>query len=97
MLSVNFRCHRSCSFFRFMFFSPRSGPPGIVILMLDTRLEPAVAKDMIKGAPDVMHSEFHLKYAMLLNLTRMEAGDPQASADRICGFQWRCIDISEMA
>jgi superfamily II RNA helicase len=33
---------------------------GIVILMLDSRLEPATAKDMIKGAPDNLYSEFHL-------------------------------------
>jgi hypothetical protein len=29
-------------------------------MMIDTRLEPAVAKEMIKGAPDTMVSEFHL-------------------------------------
>lgn len=32
---------------------------------------------MLRGAPDVLYSEFHLKYAMILNLMRMEGGDPQ--------------------
>lgn len=41
-------------------------------------MEPPVAKEMIKGAPDHMYSEFHLGYSMLLNLQRMEAGDPEA-------------------
>lgn len=45
-------------------------PAGVVILMMDTRLEPPVAKDMIKGAPDFLCSEFHLTYSMLLNLLR---------------------------
>mmetsp|Transcript_5957 Transcript_5957/g.15823 ORF Transcript_5957/g.15823 Transcript_5957/m.15823 type:complete len:1086 (-) Transcript_5957:281-3538(-) len=51
---------------------------GIVILMLDARLEPATAKDMIKGAPDNLYSEFHLGYNMLLNLMRVEGADPEA-------------------
>lgn len=44
--------------------------------MMDTRLEPPVAKDMIKGAPDFLYSEFHLTYSMLLNLLRW--GPPAA-------------------
>lgn len=35
---------------------------GIVILMMDSRLEPAVAKDMLRGAPDALNSEFQLGY-----------------------------------
>ena len=46
--------------------------PGVVILMLDTRLEPAVAREMVQGAPDTLRSEFHLGYNMLLNLLRCE-------------------------
>ena len=49
---------------------------GVVILMMDSKMEPAVAKDMIQGAPDIMYSEFHLKYSMLLNLMRLEGQDP---------------------
>jgi ATP-dependent RNA helicase DOB1 len=49
----------------------------VVILMLDTKLEPAIAKDMVKGAPDLLWSEFHLGYNMLLNLLRAEGADPE--------------------
>ena len=45
---------------------------GIVILMLDNKMEPAVARNMIKGLPDTLHSEFRLSYSMLLNLQRGE-------------------------
>ncbi len=41
-------------------------------------MEPAVAKEMIKGAPDVMSSAFHLQYSMILNLMRVEGADPVA-------------------
>ncbi|KAJ9531849.1 hypothetical protein QJQ45_022039, partial [Haematococcus lacustris] len=41
---------------------------GVVIMMLDTKLEPAIAKEMIKGAPD------NLTYHMLLNLMRVVEG-----------------------
>ncbi|EFN51100.1 hypothetical protein CHLNCDRAFT_141429 [Chlorella variabilis] len=50
---------------------------GVAILMMDEKLEPAVAKDMIKGAPDTLHSEFHLEYSMLLNLLRVEGVEPE--------------------
>ncbi|GAX80204.1 hypothetical protein CEUSTIGMA_g7642.t1 [Chlamydomonas eustigma] len=50
---------------------------GIVILMLDSKMESGVAKDMIKGAPDTMYSEFHLGYNMLLNLLRIEGCEPE--------------------
>ncbi len=30
-------------------------------MMLDTKIEPAIARDMIKGAPDTMNSAFHLE------------------------------------
>ena len=39
--------------------------------MLDTRLEPAVARDMVKGAADPLYSAFHLGYNMLLNILRV--------------------------
>ena len=44
--------------------------------MLDTRMDPAVAKDMVKGAADPLHSEFRLSGPMLLNLTRLESWSP---------------------
>ena len=48
------------------------------MLMIDTRMEPAVARSMVQGAPDTLHSEFHLSYAMLLNLLLSEAADPES-------------------
>lgn len=51
---------------------------GIVMLMLDTRMEPAVAKSMVQGAPDTLHSEFHLSHTMLLNLLLSEVLEPEA-------------------
>ncbi|KAI7836432.1 hypothetical protein COHA_009701 [Chlorella ohadii] len=55
---------------------------GIVILMMDTKLEPAVAKDMMKGAPDTLYSEFHLTYSMLLNLLKVDGVDPESLMQR---------------
>ncbi len=50
---------------------------GIVMFMLDAKMESGIAKEMIKGAPDTMSSAFHLGYNMLLSLMRMEGGDPE--------------------
>lgn len=36
-------------------------------------MEPAVARHMLQGAADPLHSEFHLTYAMLLALARSSA------------------------
>ena len=45
---------------------------GLVILMLDEKMEPPVARAMIQGQPDPLNSAFHLGYNMLLNLLRVE-------------------------
>ncbi|KAJ3052914.1 Exosome RNA helicase MTR4, partial [Rhizophlyctis rosea] len=45
---------------------------GIVILMIDEKMEPEVAKGMLKGVSDPLNSAFHLTYTMLLNLMRIE-------------------------
>eukprot|EP00299_Pterocystis_sp_00344_P019548 c9683_g2_i1.p1 GENE.c9683_g2_i1~~c9683_g2_i1.p1 ORF type:complete len:1032 (-),score=263.71 c9683_g2_i1:80-3130(-) len=50
---------------------------GIVILMVDEKMEPAVAKSMLKGNADQLNSTFHLGYNMLLNLMRTEEADPE--------------------
>ena len=50
---------------------------GIVIQMVDEKLEPSVAKDMLKGATDPLNSTFHLGYNMLLNLYRVEDANPE--------------------
>jgi ATP-dependent RNA helicase DOB1 len=50
---------------------------GIVIQMVDEKLEPAIAKDMLKGSTDPLNSTFHLGYNMLLNLYRVEDANPE--------------------
>ncbi|KAK9840731.1 hypothetical protein WJX81_000998 [Elliptochloris bilobata] len=50
---------------------------GVVMLMLDTRMEPAVAQGMLHGAPDALSSAFHLSYTMLLNLLRGGGATPE--------------------
>jgi ATP-dependent RNA helicase DOB1 len=50
---------------------------GIVIQMIDEKMEPAAAKEILKGTADALNSAFHLGYNMLLNLQRMEGGDPE--------------------
>ncbi|CAH2047427.1 unnamed protein product [Thlaspi arvense] len=50
---------------------------GICILMVDEKMEPAIAKSMLKGSADSLNSAFHLSYNMLLNQLRCEEGDPE--------------------
>ena len=39
---------------------------GVVVLMLDTKMEPAMARDMLRGTAEPLWSEFRLGYAGLL-------------------------------
>ncbi|KAI8919548.1 rRNA-processing arch domain-containing protein [Entophlyctis helioformis] len=50
---------------------------GIVILMIDEKMEPDVAKGMVKGVSDALNSAFHLTYTMILNLLRIEGVPPE--------------------
>lgn len=50
---------------------------GIVIMMIDEKMEPQVAKGMVKGQADRLDSAFHLGYNMLLNLMRVEGISPE--------------------
>ena len=50
---------------------------GITILMVDEKMEPDVAKGMLKGQADALFSSFHLSYNMLLNAIRIEDHDPE--------------------
>jgi ATP-dependent RNA helicase DOB1 len=50
---------------------------GIVILMLDDRIEPAIAKGIVRGKADCLYSAFHLGFSMVLNLFRLEAITPE--------------------
>lgn len=55
---------------------------GIVILMVDEKVPPAVGRDMIKGLPDPINSAFHLTYNMVLNLLRVEEINPEYMLER---------------
>lgn len=61
---------------------------GIVIMMLDERMEPSVAKDMVKGDADALNSAFHLGYNMILNLMRVEGVSPEYMLER-CFYQFQ--------
>ncbi|RKP03550.1 hypothetical protein CXG81DRAFT_9419 [Caulochytrium protostelioides] len=50
---------------------------GIVVLMIDEKMEPDVAKSMVKGQSDALNSAFHLTYTMILNLMRVEDVQPE--------------------
>ena len=55
---------------------------GIVILMIDERMSPGAAKDIIKGQANPLNSAFHLTYNMVLNLLRVEGINPEFMLQR---------------
>lgn len=50
---------------------------GIVIQMIDEKMEPDVAKGMLYGDPDPLYSSYHVSYNMVLNMMRVEDADPE--------------------
>jgi len=52
-------------------------PKGIVILMIDDQITPAIAKQLLQGSADSLNSAFHLTYNMVLNLLRVEDINPE--------------------
>ena len=50
---------------------------GIVIQMVDEKMEPAVCKGMLYGQTENLNSSYHISYNMLLNLMRVEDVDPE--------------------
>ncbi|KAA1477052.1 antiviral helicase [Dentipellis sp. KUC8613] len=61
---------------------------GVVIMMCDEKLEPAAAKNMIKGEADRLDSAFHLGYNMVLNLMKIEVISPEYMLER-CFLQFQ--------
>ncbi|KAK4133175.1 antiviral helicase [Trichocladium antarcticum] len=55
---------------------------GIVIMMVDDKLEPDVARAVVVGHQDRLNSAFHLGYNMILNLLRIEAISPEYMLER---------------
>jgi len=55
---------------------------GLVILMMDEKVSPAVGKEIVQGKPDPINSAFHLTYNMVLNLLRVEEINPEYMLER---------------
>lgn len=61
---------------------------GIVILMIDEKMEPHVARGIVKGEQDRLNSAFYLGYNMMLNLMRVEGISPEFMLEK-CFFQFQ--------
>ncbi|CAF4918247.1 unnamed protein product, partial [Rotaria sp. Silwood1] len=55
---------------------------GIVVLIIDERMSPTTAKDIVKGKADPLNSAFKLTYNMVLNLLRVEGINPEFMLER---------------
>lgn len=55
---------------------------GIVLLMIDEKVSPDVAKCIVQGQADPLNSAFHLTYNMILNLMRVEDINPEYMLER---------------
>lgn len=63
-------------------------PRGIVIMMIDQKVDPVVAKNIVRGEQDKLNSEFRLGYNMILNLMRVEGIAPDYMLEK-CFFQFQ--------
>jgi ATP-dependent RNA helicase DOB1 len=61
---------------------------GVVIMMIDEKMDPPTAKEIVKGQQDNLNSAFHLGYNMVLNLMRVEGISPEFMLER-CFFQFQ--------
>ena len=68
-----------CVFFHHLGRAGRRGKDdrGLVIQMLDEKMEPAVCKGILYGDPDPLNSSYRISYNMLLNLMRVEDVEPE--------------------
>lgn len=55
-------------------------------------MEPAVARNMVKGLPDTLHSEFRLSYSMLLNLMR---GEGNVTAQELLAASFKQFQVEQ--
>lgn len=69
---------------------------GIVILMLDEKMEPHIARGILKGNPDPFNSAFYLSYTMILNLMRLDLISPEKMLERSF-FQFQaCLKLPKV-
>jgi ATP-dependent RNA helicase DOB1 len=61
---------------------------GIVIMMIDEKMEPTIAKTIVRGEQDKLNSAFYLGYNMILNLMRVEGINPEFMLES-CFFQFQ--------
>ncbi len=61
---------------------------GIVIMMIDGKMEPAQAKLIVRGEQDKLNSAFYLGYNMILNLMRVEGISPEFMLEH-CFYQFQ--------
>lgn len=57
-------------------------------MMLDEKMEPEVAKEVVRGEQDKLNSAFYLGYNMILNLIRVEGISPEFMLER-CFHQFQ--------
>jgi ATP-dependent RNA helicase DOB1 len=61
---------------------------GIVIMMINDKMEPATAKQIVRGEQDKLNSAFYLGYNMILNLMRVEGISPEFMLEH-CFYQFQ--------
>jgi ATP-dependent RNA helicase DOB1 len=69
---------------------------GIVILMLDEKMEPAIAKGMLNGEANALDSAFYLTYSMILNMIRVEGAVPEMILEKSFYQFQTCAKIPEL-
>lgn len=61
---------------------------GIVIMMINDKMEPQAAKEIVRGEQDKLNSAFYLGYNMILNLIRVEGISPEFMLEH-CFYQFQ--------
>ena len=61
---------------------------GIVIMMINGKMEPQTAKEIVRGEQDKLNSAFYLGYNMILNLMRVEGISPEFMLEH-CFYQFQ--------
>ncbi|ORY03535.1 antiviral helicase [Basidiobolus meristosporus CBS 931.73] len=59
---------------------------GVVIMLLDTKIPPEAAREMLEGEAPPLNSAFHLTYTTILNLMRSNTIQPESILEQ--SFYW---------